>query len=245
MSLIAAVGAALSPSGLNLVAALPVERYDRDVPERYRLRKRYPSSRALLVIGNGGGAFWRAFRRYCDAHPGFFEDTPDPLDHYTVDVVERHVPPLLERAGVSGRLLYPFRFESDPVSFVHLAALAGLGARSVLGVLVHPVYGPWMALRAAVLLDAEIEPTPVEPFDPCGGCADKPCIGACPASAISVRGWDIPTCTAHRVALASNCADRCDARWHCVHGRAHRYPAEALVYHHGRALMVMRTHHDA
>jgi epoxyqueuosine reductase len=245
MSLVAAVRAALLPAGLNLIAALPMQRYDGDVPERYQLRKRYAAGKSLIVIGNGGGEFWDGFRRCCAAQLGFFERAPHPLDRYTVDVIERQVRPLLARAGVIGHVLYPFRFEADPVSFVHLGAVAGLGARSRLGVLVHPEYGPWIAMRAAVLLESEVDPTPVAPFDPCGTCTDQPCIGACPAAAISDRGWDVPACTSHRLATEGNCADRCHARWHCAYGRAHRYPEDALAYHQGRALTAMRTQHGA
>ena len=53
--------------------------------------------------------------------------------------------------GTSGapiRVLYPFGFAEDGVSFTRLALLAGLGRESLVGVLVHPVYGPWIALRA-------------------------------------------------------------------------------------------------
>ncbi|MBI1817339.1 MAG: hypothetical protein HYR72_20390 [Deltaproteobacteria bacterium] len=272
MSLIAAVRAALLPAGLNLVAALPVERYDRDVPERYRLRKRYPTSQSLIVIGNGGGPFWEGFRQHRDgrdAQPQTQE--PNPLDCYAATIIERDVPPVLASMGTAGRFLYPFRFDEEPVSFIHLGALAGFGARSLLGVLVHPEYGPWIALRAALLLDVAIESTPVTPFDPCGTCADKPCISACPGAAISERGWDVPACTAYRAGLPvhrrerqgeprnapalhsnphpggegaevpGNCADRCHARWECIYGRAHRYPADALAYHQRRALDVMRA----
>jgi hypothetical protein len=199
MSLLTAVRDTLAPAGLNLVAALPVARYDQGVPERFHLSKRYRDAKSLMVIGNGGGQFWSEFQRYGVEHPVFCEHERHPLDAYTQAVVEECVPALLRRYGVTGHLVYPFRFEQQPVSFVHLGAMAGLGARSLLGMLVHPEYGPWMALRAAVVLDVEIEPTPVAPFDPCGTCEEKPCIRACPAAAISERGWDVPACTLHRI----------------------------------------------
>ena len=244
MSLLTALRAALLPAGLNLVAALPVDRYDRDVPEAYRLRKRSPAARSIVVIGNGGGEFWRGFQRFCSEHPGFF-DRSDPLDEYTARIVERLVAPLMAGGHLTGRIVYPFQFEAEPVSFVHLGMLAGMGSRSVLGVLVHPEYGPWIALRAAIVLDDEIEPTAVIPFDPCGTCADKACSAACPASAVGDHGWDIPGCTAHRVEREADCTDRCHARWHCVYGQAHRYPSDALAYHQRRARAVMRMHHGS
>ncbi len=295
MPLVDALRAALAPAGLNLVAALPVARYDREVPERFHLSKRHPGAKSLVVIGNGGRAFWDGFRVYGEKHPEFVPREPHPLDRYTTTVVERGVVPVLERESLAGRVLYPFEFEREPVSFLHLGALAGFGARSLLGVLVHPEFGPWIALRAAVLLDSEIESTPVTPFDPCGGCIDKPCIAACPAGAVSERGWDVPACAAYRVGgrehdlsrvgslslgervrvregndeplldsphpdplpagegtgeegegeERQSCDLRCDARWRCVYGRDHRYPADALAYHQRRALESMRARYAA
>jgi hypothetical protein len=290
MSLVDAVRAALLPAGLNLIAALPPERYDREVPEPFHLSKRHPDGKSLVVIGNGGRAFWDGFRAYCENHQDFARRESHPLDAYTMVVIESALPPLLQSVGVAGRILYPFDFEREPVSFVHLGAMAGLAARSLLGVLVHPEFGPWIALRAALLLNVEIEPTAVVPFDPCGGCAGKPCITACPAGAVSERGWDVPGCAAYRLGHedrdlskfgslslwgrarvragddepvldrphpnplpggggtggdARNCSHRCDARWHCVYGREHRYPADALAYHQRRALETMRARYAA
>jgi epoxyqueuosine reductase QueG len=249
MSVVAALRDALAPVGLNLIAAVSAEQYDRDVPERFRLRKRHPQARSLIVIGNGGGAFWEAFRRYCDQRAGFLEAESDPLDRYTMQVIEREVPPLLAQHGLRGVLVFPFQFATEPVSFMHLGALAGFGARSLLGVLVHPTYGPWIALRAAVVLDVWFDGPLVTPFDPCGTCIEKPCIAACPVGAVSERGWDVPRCTEHRINRVplpeggELCTDRCQARWQCAYGRAHRYPADALAYHQRRALDAMRRHH--
>jgi len=291
MSLIDTVRGALLPAGLNLISALPVERYDREVPESFHLSKRHPDGKSLVVIGNGGRAFWDGFRAYCENHRDFAQRETHPLDAYTMVVIESRLPPLLQSAGVAESILYPFDFEREPVSFMHLGAVAGLGTRSLLGVLVHPEFGPWIALRAALLLNVEIEPTPVVPFDPCGGCGDKPCITACPAGAVSERGWDVPACATYRAGherrdLSNsgspsvwerarlragddepvldrphpnllpegegtgeqgerNCSHRCEARWHCVYGREHRYPADALAYHQRWALETMRAHYAA
>ena len=151
--------------------------------------------------------------------------------------------PIAARHGVGAELRLPFRASEPPLSFVHLAEAAGLGRRSLLAVLIHPEFGPWIALRGALLIDAAIEaPRPAAHFDPCPRCIERPCIGACPASAVAYpAGWDVPRCIDHRVAVASDCRDRCEARVACVYGRAHRYPAEALAHHHRRAFAVMRN----
>jgi len=116
---------------------------------------------------------------------------------------------------------------------MHLARAAGLAGPSFLGVVIHPVYGPWMALRAALLINQElhVEPTATG-FDPCPTCVERACMAACPASAISAqKGWDIPACVQHRLRVTTDCVDYCRARFDCVYGREHRYPLDELQYH--------------
>ena len=230
--------------GLNLIGVASVSEYDALVPPAYRIGSE--SHRAAIVIGNGGGAFWSAYRAHADTHPGF--DTRDhPLDDFTAEIMETRVAPLAASLGVDAELRLPFRASEPPVSFVHLAEAAGLGRRSLLAVLIHPEFGPWIALRGALLIDAEIDaPRPAAHFDPCPSCVDRPCITTCPAQAVAYpAGWDVWRCVDHRIADATACADRCEARVACVYGRAHRYPAEALAHHHGRAFAVMRRAREA
>jgi hypothetical protein len=221
------------------VGTASIAAYDAAVPREHALGRLAPEARTAVVIGNGGGAFWHAFRTYCATHPGHAA-LADPLDEFTRIAVEDAARPVLADGGT--RLLYPFRFPEDPVSFVHLAECAGLGRRSLTGVLVHPVYGPWIALRAALLVPEVLSaPRPVDGFDPCPSCAERSCIAACPAGAVSERGWDIPRCAGHRTAEVDGCATRCHARFDCVLGREHRYPPEALAYHQGRARPLLAT----
>jgi len=104
------------------------------------------------------------------------------------------------------------------------------------GVLVHPIYGPWMALRAAILVRGRLEaPRPADGFDPCPTCRERSCITACPAGAVGPAGWNVPRCAAHRARPDDPCAMRCHARVACVLGPEHRYPDDALAYHQRRA----------
>jgi hypothetical protein len=223
---------ALVPHGLNLIGATTPTAYDAGVPARFALGRLAPEASGVIVIGNGGGAFWTAFRSYCRDHAGHAA-TPDPLDEFTRQVVEQAARPL---AGPAARFLYPFRFPDDPVSFMRLAECAGLGRPSLTGVLVHPVFGPWIALRAAILVQEEIHAAqPADGFDPCPTCTERACIAACPAGAVGPAGWDIPRCAAHRLGESGGCAARCEARFDCVIGREYRYPADALAYHQSRA----------
>jgi hypothetical protein len=239
-SLPRALGVALAPFGLNLIAVAALAAYDALVPARCRIGQDGSSPRAAVVIGNGGGAFWAAYQAHLARHPGFASRS-DPLDDFTREIMDSLVVPLAARLGVCAALRLPFDAGDPPISFVHLAEAAGLGRRSILGVLVHPEFGPWIALRGALLVDDEIAAArPAADFDPCPSCVERPCIRACPGDAVGYpAGWDVPRCIDHRLAEPADCVDRCHARFECVYGRAHRYPADALAYHQRRAFAVM------
>jgi hypothetical protein len=233
----AALAAVLAPHGLNVIGATPAAAYDAAVPADRALARLVPDARSMVVIGNGGGAFWDAFQADCRAHPGH-ADVPDPLDAFT----RRTVAAAVVAVGLPGPVLYPFDFPATPVSFVHLAECAGLGRRSLLGVLLHPVYGPWLALRAAVAVPfVAAAPRPADGFDPCPTCVERACVAACPADAVTAAGWDVPRCAGHRARPDDPCAARCHARFDCVIGREHRYPAAALAYHQKRARPLLLT----
>lgn len=237
------VAAIVQRFGLNLVGATPAGAYDALVPPPYRLAAR--AGVTAIVIGHGGGAFWEAYRRHAVAHPDAVARA-DPLDDYTRAIMETQVLPGLTALGLAPTLRLPFRDERPPLSFVHLAEAAGLGRRSLLGVLIHPEFGPWIALRGAVLVEAAVGARrPAAGFDPCGTCTERPCVAACPAGAIGPAGWDVPACVDHRVADPDVCRAHCEARVACVYGRAHRYPSEARRYHQARAFAVMRAGRSA
>jgi epoxyqueuosine reductase len=67
------------------------------------------------------------------------------------------------------------------LSYKHAAELAGLGAIGRHTMLITPEYGSRVRL-AALLTDAEIEPSPVSKKDSCVNC--DACIRACPAGAL-------------------------------------------------------------
>jgi epoxyqueuosine reductase QueG len=246
MDLLEKITAALAPHGLNLIGTTPIAAYEALVPSQHHIASLLPQAKTVVVIGNGGGEFWNRFRAHCQVRPGYLQTHAHPLDDYTVETIETALAPCLRSADAVYRYLYPFRFRTEPASFMHLARAAGLAGPSILGVVIHPEYGPWLALRAALLLDQHLAALPpASGFDPCPTCRERPCLAACPATAIGLEtGWDIPACVQHRLRSPHDCTNHCHARYECIYGRAHRYPPDELQYHQQRSFAEMRKYFE-
>ena len=234
-----------APYGLNLVAAVTVERYDSAVSDAYRACVIAPDARTIIVVANGGGDLWAALKRHARAHPGWWQRT-NPLDDFTREIVEDEIVRAAQSAGAAIRVVYPFMHGEATLNFIELGKAAGLAGPSLLGVAVHPVYGPWIAFRAAILIDRKIDaPGPAAGFDPCLSCTARSCIAACPVGAVAYpAGWDVPKCLTHRVEDEPDCAPRCHARVRCVLGPVHRYADDELAYHQLRAFGAMRPWYE-
>jgi len=244
VDLFALISAKAQRFGLNLTAAIPTERYELAAAPAYQARAIFPRCRSIVLIGNGGAHFWRAFKAHAGAHAGWFA-RDDPLDDFTREIIEKDIVTPVRNAGAQCVAAYPFGGSSPTLNFMQLATLAGLAGPSIIGVVVNPRFGPWIAFRAALLLDSELDhPGDALGFDPCPTCSTRPCISACPASAVSFpSGWNISECLAHRVGAYPDCATQCHARVACVLNPDERYPDEELAYHQARALRIMRPYY--
>ena len=88
-------------------------------------------------------------------------------------------PPRWRALGVAHAVYFPFDGAEPLIPFQRLGRAAGLGGPGPLGLQIHPVFGPWWAYRALVVVDRALPPRP--PIgDGCAGC-DAPCVAACPA----------------------------------------------------------------
>jgi epoxyqueuosine reductase QueG len=178
-----------------------------------------------VVVGSGGPAFFDCFQR---AGIEAADRAPNPLDRYTRRVVEAAVGGALAPLEIRYAVSFPFAGISPLIPFQRLGRAAGIGPPGPLGLQIHPVYGPWWAYRALVVVDRPLSDGP-SLGDVCAGCP-APCVGACPGSAVSRTGFSIPTCHAHRL-RAEPCRLSCAARVACVRGPEHRYRDEELAFH--------------
>lgn len=177
----------------------------------------------LIVIGNAGPAMWRAF----SASPEAADGAPHPLNRWT----ERVITTLA--AAFGARALFPFG--GPPyLPFVAWAKRAAPVRESPLGILIHPEYGLWHAYRGALAFAGRLALPPRDPrVCPCEGCAEKPCLGACPVGAFGPAGYDVDACVEHIGAPAgTDCLNLgCRARRACPVGRARLYEADQAAFH--------------
>ena len=222
------LGTALASAGLNVAGSMTPDEYDALVPEAWKTRVLLPTAATVAIVGSGGSDFYLCAR---EARPA----SEHPLDEHCEALMARVVNQLEAQGAASRALFYWQRLGGGAgvfADFVGLARGAGLGAPSRLGLLLHPHYGPWFAIRAVLLTETKLDHAPRDGrgFDPCPGC-DAPCVAACHGSAVHGRSlFDGDRCAKTRHS-DSRCADRCDARLACPVGSEHRYDAAALAHH--------------
>jgi len=221
----ARVAGHLDAAGLNLVGVLSADRYDAIVPPAWRAACVQPGARSALVAASGGRVLWSALQSSPE-----LGQSHDPVDTYTRRVTGALAETLTREGYPSAALLAFQRRGGAYADFVALGRAAGLGAPSRLGLLLHPVYGPWMSIRA-VLLTALVLPEtpPLGDYDPCVGCP-APCAEACPGGAPAPGGFDLARCDTTR-SQEPGCELNCAARRACVVGTSHAYADEAMAHH--------------
>jgi hypothetical protein len=143
-------------AGVDALAALAAAGFDIVHPFDTAAASQGPGLAVLgggprlgLLIGNTR-ALWP---RFCDAlrDPALAAES-DPLDRYT----ERAIGGALHGAFRDPRIYYAHhQYGGAFVPLQHLAVATGLGALAPSHLVIHPVYGPWFALRAAVVIDGE------------------------------------------------------------------------------------------
>ncbi len=216
---IAELAAALAPSGFILRGGFDAGPED-GLPS---LAGGRPAA-AVLMVGNAGGAMWRAFA----ADPDVDRASADPLDDWT----RARIAPIAAAFGAQAA----FPFGGPPwLPFQRWAMRAEPVHPSPLGILIHPRYGLWHAYRAALIFAEAIEglPRTTAAASPCATCMDRPCLTTCPVGAFGAAGYDIASCAAHvRSAAGGDCRDAgCRARRACPVGTAYAYPAAEGAFH--------------
>jgi len=207
--------------------------FDKDEKKNIRstVLKILDNSKSIILIGFSGNRFWNILQKYLRANPNFAVSTENWIDDYTKIVFnqsEIHFP----QNKFEFKFIYPFGSDALLLDFMKIGELAGIGVKSLLGILLNPVYGTWMSLRGAIISNTETDnyDSLLNDFDPCTTCP-KPCITACPENTISEKGWDWKKCMEFRV-NTETCNNSCFSRRACPYGAEHQYSEKQLAYHH-------------
>ena len=147
---------ALGALGLNVLMPLAPREFDAacaPATPDVRLDRLLPGARAALIVGSGGPTFFDHFA--CESHEAR-DGAANPLDRFTARVVGAAVAAALAPLAVAHATYFPFVASAPLIPFQRLGRAAGLGGPGPLGLQIHPVYGPWWAYRALVVVDREL-----------------------------------------------------------------------------------------
>jgi cyanocobalamin reductase (cyanide-eliminating) / alkylcobalamin dealkylase len=238
--LCARFAASLAPLGFDLVQPCRVGWYNDLVDGDLRLEDWGSPHNLALVVGNTR-ALWQPFLAALAREPVLLE-RGDPLNRYT----EREV----QRAAHALAAPYATRWAHDTgsglVAMQRLAHVSGLAYLSASHLSVHPVFGPWIALRAVLTFPRPGPDVPPALQHPCGDCRSH-CL---PAFERALRAS-----ARHRalqVGEGSNAPQipapaSMEAEWRawlacrdaCPTGRAFRYSDPQIEYHYTKQVSVL------
>jgi hypothetical protein len=222
--------------GLNLFGLVDAERFDRSQSPEQRAQRLEPRCGTILVLGSGGRAFAQRLARTIGSDP-----SPAAAEQHGWHSA-CHIAAALQGQGVPGRAVALDLTCRLPIA--RLGEAAGFGTVSpVSGMLLHPEYGPWLRLRAALLLDGKPfgacpDASIADSFQPCCNCP-RPCVPACPAEAHDGHGQaDLKRCATHR--HEGGCAVGCCSRGACPVGSEHRDAPDEAAHGHAFHLPVLQ-----
>jgi hypothetical protein len=198
------IAARLAARGLDLAAPLAVAGFGRP--------------RALGIVVGNTRALWPRVVAEADWA------APDPVDTYVTGAVA---------AALAG-WTWEARWAHDPaVPIQRLAAEAGLAYLAPSHLCVHPVYGPWLALRALIIVDEDGPEAAAPQVPPPCDCAR-----GCMAAYARAAAAGVPAGTAE---LRDRWRAWLAVRDACPVGREHRYADDAIAYHYAGQIPPLRT----
>ncbi len=144
---------------------------------------RAPEGDSHLILIGAGPEMWPVF-----TSSGEYKDqAPDPLDRWS----KRIIGALCATRGWQS--LYPS--DGPPYApFIAWAKATGRFWNSPTGMLIHDRAGLMISIRGAIRVPQPLN-APALRANPCDTCAGKPCLTACPVSALSdAHDYDVPRC---------------------------------------------------
>jgi hypothetical protein len=192
------------------------------------------AEKQLIIFGNAGRKLWECVKSRS-------MNTDNPIDEFSVNTLRTWFQRALPEA--SARFVFPIGLPPGKhVGLQRLGTLAGWHHPSPFFVGIDANFGSWFAYRAAVLTNTALQTSTIEDFgNPCLSCVSKPCISACPASAICEDGMDMMACHTQRLQESSACALGCLSRLACPVGAEYRYEMSQIRHSASGSLATIRN----
>ena len=136
----------------------------------------------LLLLSPAEPGFWA----HLTAQPEWRDGAPDPIDRWSRRVIGGMA------CALGGKAYFPF---GGPPwrPFQSWALRSGRAWASPVQFLVHEEMGLFASYRGALALRERLELPALPAEAPCEHCP-RPCLGACPAGALTAKGYDVPAC---------------------------------------------------
>jgi methylmalonic aciduria homocystinuria type C protein len=172
----------LTPRGLDLIHPFQVEWYNKSVPASFFLPDFGRPESLGILVGNTKSLwpqFINAFSRSI-----FLQDDPHPLDRY----VQEQVRYVLGKFSMRWDVRWDCSPPAERIAMQRLAEIAGCATLSSTHLSVHPKFGPWISLRAVIVLDMPGDglKAPEKTNNLCSDC-ERSCLPAFERAMNSVR----------------------------------------------------------
>ena len=165
-------------------------------------------------------AFWPRFLEAVRESEALRE-SEHPLNAYVTVTISR----LVQALPVACEVRWAHTSQPSPVAMQRASMIAGLAHTSPSYLSIHPKHGPWIGLRAVLVLDANWgsgEPAPAP--DPCTPCP-KPCLAALDRAVAASKNAPVGKKVSSRWKVWLAVRDACPL------GRSSRYSDEQCEYH--------------
>ena len=162
--------------------------------------------KTLILLGPREPGFWA----HMTASPEWRDDASDAVDRWSRRVIGTMA------CELGGKAYFPF---AGPPwhPFIAWARRSGRAWESPVTLLVHDHAGLMVSYRGAIGLRERLDlPPPGQ--RPCDTCETRPCLLACPVTALTTIGYDIPACKGYlstQVGKESCMAKGCAVRRAC------------------------------
>ena len=139
--MLTALERALGGWGLNVTAPLTASAFDAACApvSRLTLDGLLAGARAAVVVGSGGPAFFDLFAR---GSPESVDGAPNPLDRFTKRVAGGVVGVALAPFAAAHAVYFLFDGAELLIPFQRFGRAAGFGGLGLLGLQIHPIFGP-------------------------------------------------------------------------------------------------------